>query len=247
MSDQTTRETTPLFGSVNLGLSAAGLAVDGKDLPVGNDEHGYCLRLRGVVHDHRAPIGEGHIGVDLTIRGTLAELTALGDAIVGAVAELILSEYPPEPDHQEREAIEDVGMATGLFVDAADYEVPPALLAAVPGATFRPTAVETADYVVESPNDGDSPWLVDVGRVLNVEDGTIHVEVIAGSQITPESPTTFPFSYSTVEAELFGLTGWAICPEPEDAPPTIGELRRREAEGDADAAEMLDAYGEARP
>lgn len=216
----TNRQTVPLFGSVNLGLSAAGLDVDGRDLPAGNDDHGYRLRLRGNVHDASAPARQGYVGVDITIRGTLAELTALGDAVTEAIAGLIVSEYPEVP---------------GLHVDAEPFTVPEPLTRMFPGVAFRPSdeitgrheGARVADYIVDDDGDVARPRYYD-------EDGNLHAMIL-----DVDGSNGYPFVYR--HWGMPEMTAWiAVGDLPEPSPPTVADLYMAAAKGDETATAIVD-------
>lgn len=121
-------------GSTAVGMAARGVKVDAKrSEPDENGKRLFWLSLSSQVFGE----GDGYNVTRVSFDATdVRDLVNLGNEIRGAIAELVLAEYP-DP---------------GLTVDAPAFEVPEALAEAVPGATFVP--IEWADLAV-----GD--WLVD--------------------------------------------------------------------------------------
>lgn len=121
-------------GSTAVGMAARGVKVDAKrSEPDENGKRLIWLSLSSQVFGE----GDGYNVTRVSFDATdVRDLVNLGNEIRGAIAELVLAEYP-DP---------------GLTVDAPAFEVPEALAEAMPGATFVP--IEWADLAV-----GD--WLID--------------------------------------------------------------------------------------
>lgn len=142
-------------GSTVVGMAARGVKVDAKrSEPDENGKRLIWLSLSSWVFGE----GDGYNVTRVSFDATdVRDLVDLGNEIRGAIAELVLAEYP-DP---------------GLTVDAPAFEVPEALAEAVPGAAFVP--IEWADLAV-----GD--WLIDSdGDACHVldppdADGNAHVE-----------------------------------------------------------------------
>lgn len=142
-------------GSTAVGMAARGVKVDAKrSEPDENGKRLFWLSLSSQVFGE----GDGYNVTRVSFDATdVRDLVNLGNEIRGAIAELVLAEYP-DP---------------GLTVDAPAFEVPEALAEAAPGATFVP--IEWADLAV-----GD--WLIDSdGDACHVldppdADGNAHVE-----------------------------------------------------------------------
>lgn len=139
-------------GSTAVGMAARGVKVDAKrSEPDENGKRLIWLSLSSQVFGE----GDGYNVTRVSFDATdVRDLVNLGNEIRGAIAELVLAEYP-DP---------------GLTVDAPAFEVPEALAEAAPGATFVPIGwadLAVGDWVVDkdhdagqvtTPREGDKCW-----------------------------------------------------------------------------------------
>ncbi len=144
-------------GSTVVGMAARGVKVDAKrSEPDENGKRLIWLSLSSWVFGE----GDGYNVTRVSFDATdVRDLVDLGNEIRGAIAELVLAEYP-DP---------------GLTVDAPVAEVPTALAEAAPGATFVPIGwadLAVGDWVVDkdhdagqvtTPREGDGDACVEYG------------------------------------------------------------------------------------
>lgn len=171
-------------GSTAVGMAARGVKVDAKrSEPDENGKRLIWLSLSSQVFGE----GDGYNVTRVSFDATdVRDLVNLGNEIRGAIAELVLAEYP-DP---------------GLTVDAPAFEVPEALAEAAPGATFVPIGwadLAVGDWVVDNdhdagqvttPREGDKCWAkYDLPEPRGIRDYTIYKPYVASCwRQVPGSP-----------------------------------------------------------
>ncbi len=171
-------------GSTAVGMAARGVKVDAKrSEPDENGKRLIWLSLSSQVFGE----GDGYNVTRVSFDATdVRDLVNLGNEIRGAIAELVLAEYP-DP---------------GLTVDAPAFEVPEALAAAAPGATFEQIGwadLAVGDWVVDNdhdagqvttPREGDKCWVkYDLPEPRGIRDYTIYKPYVASCwRQVPGSP-----------------------------------------------------------
>ncbi len=171
-------------GSTVVGMAARGVKVDAKrSEPDENGKRLIWLSLSSWVFGE----GDGYNVTRVSFDATdVRDLVNLGNEIRGAIAELVLAEYP-DP---------------GLTVDAPAFEVPEALAEAAPGATFVPIGwadLAVGDWVVDkdhdagqvtTPREGDKCWAkYDLPEPRGIRDYTICKPYVASCwRQVPGSP-----------------------------------------------------------